>query len=148
MNPASIARLKNLLARELSSLLGYLAGAWPWAGTKERAVAERLQELIAAEQEAQLRLAGALRKARVAPPGARFPMDYTTAHYVAMDYLLPRLVVEQQRLIAAAEEDEAAVDADAAQLIGALLDLKRKHLAELERLAEDCAGTKAVSTLR
>ena len=75
-------------------------------------------------------------------------MDFTTMHYVAVDFVLPKLVAEQEGLIAAAAGDAAQVDADARPLIEAFVELKKRHLDALQRLAADHAGAKAVSTLR
>lgn len=139
MTPDSIYRLKNLLRRELSSLMSYLSGAWPWSSTQERKTTEALQRLIAEEHAAQASLAQVLRKARVVPPTASFPMDFTTKHYLALDYLLPQLVAEQKGLIADLEADAATVDEEARVHVDRYLALKRGHLAELERLAAEHA---------
>lgn len=146
MTAQTVIRVKNLLRRELSSLLAYLAGAWPWASSAERAVAEQMQRLIAGEQEAHLKLGAALRKARVVPPAGRFPMDFTTAHYLGWDYLLPRLIAEQKGLIADLEQDAAAADEADRSLFADFLALKKKHLAEMEGLLAEHAGKLASTT--
>jgi hypothetical protein len=150
MQPANVAAVYDLLGREISSLLHYLADAWPWAGGKEREVITRIQALIRAERDAHQKLATALRRQRVVPPSPRFPMEYTTFHYVAMDFLLPRVIGQQQELLARLEDDikRVADDADAKHLLEPVLALKRKHLVELERLAAEHSGAKSLATVR
>lgn len=150
MQANSASRLKHLLAREISSLLHYLSGAWPWTSTQERAAVQTMERLIADERAAHLKLVAALRRARLTPPGARYSMDFSHLHYVGLDHLLPMLVEEQKDMVAKAEADLAAVaaDPDAERLFRPFVELKRAHLAKIEHLAQEHTGAKAASTVR
>ncbi|HMP01334.1 MAG TPA: hypothetical protein PKC45_02420 [Gemmatales bacterium] len=147
MQTASLAQLYRLLEREQSTLLHYLSGAWPWSSQTERTMVDQVQAIADAEQAALQRLAAHLRRQRIVPPGARFPMDFSHLHYIALSHLLPELVKESSDLLAELETATAS-DADLAELTGSFLELKRGNLAKLQALIEAHAGSKSLSTRR
>lgn len=148
MQTASIVALYHVIKRENSSLLHYLSGAWPWTSATERAAADEVQKLVEAEQAALAKLAAHLRRQRVVPPAASFSMDFTGLHYVALSYLLPRLVEESTRLVAALETDLAAGTADLGEVLTPFVEMKRAHRTQLEALAAAHAGAKSLATRR
>jgi hypothetical protein len=148
MQTASIVALYQVLKRENSALLHYLSGAWPWTSAAERAAADEVQKIVDAEQAALARLATHLRRQRVVPPAASYPMTYTGLHYVALSYLLPRLVEEQAHLLAALEADLAAATPELKEVLTPFCELKKAHRARLAELAAAHAGAKSLATRR
>jgi hypothetical protein len=76
----------------------------------------------------------------------QYPSDYTSLHYVALDYLLAQIAAQQQDL--ASELAGAATDAEgdeaAHAVLSAAAEQARRHVNELSALA---AGRKARSTV-
>jgi hypothetical protein len=65
-----------------------------------------------------------------------YPSSFTSYGFVSMDFLVPRLVEEQRGEIAALERDLVGItDAEARAQAQQVLDLKRRHLPELEKMA-------------
>ncbi len=149
MNPDTILNLKRILHRESRSLLQYLGESWPWASTSEEETAGRLRQMTAEEQAAIRPVADFLSRRRISFELGQFPEEFTATNYLALDHLLPRLVAYQKRAIAELDQDLANLpDADARDAARPILEMKRRHLQELEQLADEHSGAKAVSTLR
>lgn len=129
--------LEEMVRREGRSFLQYIADSYPWATAEEAATLAKLQELIAEEREAMGELGRYLVRRRLPLPylGA-YPMAFTTSNFVALDFLLPRLVEEESRAIAALERDLAKLgDPEARAQVQKILDMKRRHRQALEALA-------------
>jgi len=149
MNPETAQALKRIFARETTSLLQYLREAWPWTSAGEQDTVERLKQIIAEEQQAARGIADFLARRRISVEPGRLPEEFTATNYLALDHLLPRLVANEQSAIAELEQDLGRLTEPEAQaVVRPILDLKRGHLRQLERLAADHAGAKAVSTIR
>jgi hypothetical protein len=129
--------LQDILRRESRSVLMYVAEAYPWANSTETKTRTELQQLIVEEREALAGLGRFLVRQRVPLPYlSSFPMHFTTVNFVALDYLLPRLVEYQRRSVGELERELSAVkDPSARTEVNKLLTLKRRHLARLEELA-------------
>lgn len=148
MQANSLSLLTAILARESSSLLSYLHGAWPWTSSRERDCARQLQALVEQELEGQRSLAALIRKRRAIPPSARFPMNFTTLHFLAVDHLLPKVVAEQRALLALLEQDAAHLDEATRVEVEPFLAMKRQHVEQLASLAEAHSGSRSLSTLK
>ncbi len=148
MQAKSLHLIYDILAREASSLLSYLSGAWPWSSSKERDSARQLQSLVDDEMQAQRRLGETLRKHRMIPPSARFPMSFTTLHFLALDYLLPKVLNEQQALLVQLEKDQTQLDEAGKEALEPFLAMKQQHLEQLTNLTAAHSGSKAVSTIK
>ena len=129
-------RLNGLLIELGRSLLQYVGESWPWSpgdDDEEKAVIDRL---VAEQQESVAHLAALLdERGHLIDPGA-YPTDYTSLHYVALDYLLGRLVAQQQELAAdlhAALQD-AHGDEEAELLLTGVAVQADRHLEELRNL--------------
>lgn len=148
--PADAASILNrVLLREKQSLLQYLSDAWPWTTLDDQSTLERLKKMIAEEQEAARRIADWLSRRRVQPATPGFPEHFTAIHYLGVDHLLPRLISHQRWMIGELEKDLMQLaDEQARVLVQRVLDMKRRHLAELETLAAGHARGAAASTLR
>lgn len=137
-------RLQAILARENRSLLQFLEDAYPWTHQGGRPILERLQHMLADERQAAVQLAKFLQRKRIPlPPLGSYPNSFMSLPFVALDFLLPQLVVHQRAAIAQLEQDRQALeDAEARQQVELLLEVKQRHLKELEELATQ--ATKAV----
>jgi hypothetical protein len=131
------AVLQMIVRRESLSLLSYAGDAFPWATAREEEALHALRRLVHEEREAVADLGRYLARHRVAPPPlGSYPSHYTTLNFVSLDYLLPRLRDEERALIALEERDVAALKGPEAQAQARkLLEVKKRHLQELERLA-------------
>ena len=74
---------------------------------------------------------------RITPPAlGAYPINFTSYNFVALDFLLPRLLEHQRADITALERDRVALgDPEARAQVQALLEVKRRNLGTLEALA-------------
>lgn len=128
-------RLHAILRREGRSLFQYLREAPPWVGPNDRNSLARVRELAGAESEIVESLSKLLQKLHgdYGHLGA-FP-DFTHYNDAALHYLLPMVIREQKQLLNELESDRKQVDeAHTSALLGQLLELKRRHIPQLEDL--------------
>ncbi len=143
-----IAILRRTLARETSSLLQYLRSAWPWTPPGEQAAWDELRRLVDEDQEALRPIADYLAKNHVVPISPSFPEEFTSINYIGLDRLLPWLVNYQAWLIEQMEKDREDLESEETRsLLGSVLETKRRHLSELQKLAASNAD-KVASTVR
>jgi hypothetical protein len=128
--------LTDTLRSESRSFLQYVREAFPWAEGKNEATRSKVLEIATAEESAIQSLASRLLKQHVTLPAmGGFPASFTTSNFVAVDYLIPRLITAQKQGIAAiASSLAAAQDPDAKAQLQELHDLKSGHLQQLESL--------------
>jgi hypothetical protein len=131
------AILQALLRRDSLSLLRYLRDAYPWHTLEGRDTVARLRQLADEDEAGTGELVEFLRLHKSLPTYVgSFPTSFTTLNFVGADYLLKLLVKDQQKALADAERDLAALtDAGAKEQVQRLLDRKRRHLEELQKLA-------------
>ncbi|MER3415753.1 MAG: hypothetical protein C4297_06015 [Gemmataceae bacterium] len=131
--------------RETASLLKYLDDAWPWTPPGEAPAVETVHRLAAQEQEALRDLAAWMMARKWTPPPTVFPEAFSSLNYTSIDSMLPRLVAYQRWTVVELEKDLAAVtDAGARLALHKLLEVKQRTLGELENLARQHAGHRAV----
>lgn len=148
MDTTTIATLQDILLRESHTLLNYMSTAGPWTDSEHADNPNRLNKLAAEERAATNRLMNWLLRRKIPPLGGSYPKDFTTLHFVAMDHLLPQLVKSERRLLDQLRQDAAKIaDQEPRHITDEMIEMKRRHLAELESLAAEYAG-KLVSTLR
>lgn len=134
IDPANRARLQTILRRESHSLFQYLREVPPWTGLRERNAVARMRELANAELTVCEELSRWLQMHNARGPLGAFP-DFTPYNDAAMHFLLPAIIREQKQHISALEHDRAAVsDHEAGEILDRLIELKRRHLPELESL--------------
>jgi hypothetical protein len=128
--------LQDILRRESRSVLFYVAEAFPWTNSTEEKALKVLQQLIAAERQAVTELGQFLVRRRVPLPFLpSYPASFTTINFLALDYVLPRLVEHEHRSIADLERDLPSLKDPAARAeVEKLLALKRRHLIQFEVL--------------
>ena len=137
--------LQDILCRESRSVLIYVAEAYPWTSSTEEKTLADVQQLIAEEREAVASLGRFLVRHRIPLPYLPpYPAHFTTINFLALDFLLPRLLEHERRSISDLERDLPAIKDPAVHAeVEKLLTLKRRHLPRLEELAS--AQTSSVS---
>jgi hypothetical protein len=128
-------RLHAIIRREGQSLFQYLREAPPWVSLRDQNALARMRELAGAELEVVETLGKLLQKHHgdYGHLGA-FP-DFTSYNDAALHFLLPLVIQEQKKLLAELEADRKMVnDVDYGTLLDQLLDLKRRHIPQLEEL--------------
>jgi hypothetical protein len=128
--------LQDILRRESRSVLMYVAEAYPWATVSEEKALASLQLIIAAQRDAITRLGEFLVRQRVPLPYLPpYPASFTTINFLALDYVLPRLIEHERQSIAELQRDLPALkDPGARAEVENLLMVKRRHLPQLETL--------------
>lgn len=136
IDPHSQTLLQDILRRESRSALIYVAEAYPWTSSTQTKALNALQHLIAEEQEAIVCLGRFLVRQRIPLPYLpSYPSHFTTINFLSLDFILPRLIEDERQSIADLEKAVAALKSPSARaVVEKLLDLKRKHLPQLEEL--------------
>jgi hypothetical protein len=131
------AILDGIVRRESRSLLAYIGDAHPWTTTSQTAALATVKSAVLAETAAVSALGRFLIRQGLMPSFlGSYPASFTSFNFVALDFLLPRLIQEEKRLIAALTDDLGAIDNAGAKLVvEGLLEVKKKNLATLESLA-------------
>jgi hypothetical protein len=137
IDPKTQAQLQEVAGRESRSLLLYVGDAYPWTAAPAGEALAILKDLIAEERQAVTAVGQFLVRRRLPPPlPGSYPTSFTSVNFLSLEYLMPRLIGDQRRLIEQLQRDLAAVRDPAARVpLEALLAVKRRHLPALEALA-------------
>ena len=138
VNPIANDRLNDLVIHVGRSLLQYTSESWPWAANQEVEIHRTLDRLAAEQRDVVAALVALLfSRGHILEFGA-YPTEYTSWHYVSVDFLLGLLVANQADLLRECEAVDAALSDDPAakELLDDVLLSERKHLEELQALAE------------
>jgi hypothetical protein len=136
MDPQTGAILQDVLRRERRSLLLYTGDAFPWTTADGEPRLAALRRAIREVGDSVTALGRFLLKNRVTPPpGGAYPASFTSYNFIALSFLVPRLIESERRSVAALEADLARIkDAAAKAPVAALLAHKKHALAALESL--------------
>jgi hypothetical protein len=142
MDARTVRVLQDLVRRESRSLLQYVSDAFPWTTREERAALGELQAIVEEERKGAADAVALLLAHHQTPPYlGSYPMDFTTINYVSLDHLLPLLLENERRGIAALEGDfNAVADPEARALVESVIAKKRDHLSRLEKLRGSLLG--------
>lgn len=138
MTPADAKRLQDAFRRENRSLLRYALDAAPYTPAADRDLLGAVRR-VAEEEAAVVAALGDFLDARQVsrPHLGAFPVTYTDLNFVAVRFLLAKLVTAQTEAVAAREADAtAAADAGARVELGRLVDVGRRHGRELGALGK------------
>jgi hypothetical protein len=140
--------LHEIVRREGRSLLQYVSEAFPWTTFEERDALTQLQKLTTEEREAIGRLMELVaRRNHSYPYLGSYPTGFTNINYVSLEHLLPTLVRHEARSLGELECDLAKItDTEALAEVQELVDMKRRHLDALKKLA--AAHPETLSTVR
>ncbi|MGE5193422.1 MAG: hypothetical protein ACM3U2_13085 [Deltaproteobacteria bacterium] len=138
--------LSRLVPRIYRSLLQYTVECWPWTPSAEspdgKSPEQKAVEQLAARQQQFVgRLVDLLSRRAEAVDFDNYP-DFSELHYVALDYLLGKLIADEQRLVSEVEAARGAIrnDPEAAGLISELIAAERENLTRLRDLAAKAAA--------
>lgn len=142
MNKAKVkAALMRAFTTQYRSLAQYLADSAPYAGPDAQRAVAALAHIIADQRQMAQRIGDYLvqRYDRIDTVG--FPMEYTSLHDLALDFLLRKLLLVQRRDIRTLEGcvADAAEDQAARALCEEALGEARAHLESLEELVGTAA---------
>ena len=132
--------LNHLVGRVYRSLLQYSVECWPWTTLTETVGSaapeqQALEQMAARQKSFVARLVELLTDRGENVDFGGFP-DNSELHYVSLDFLLGKLVADEQQLVA---ELEAALgglhnDQEAAALVSELLTAEQANIARLREL--------------
>jgi tRNA isopentenyl-2-thiomethyl-A-37 hydroxylase MiaE len=135
LDRAGQIRIQDLFLRENRSFLQYVRNACPWASDADKPLVNKLNRLADEELAALEVLANWMDEHNIPLPylGA-FATRFSSFNYVDVRKLLKPLFVEQRKELADLEANAKMLDGEARKQIDALVELNRKHLAEMEAL--------------
>jgi hypothetical protein len=133
----TLAILQEIVRRESRSLLQYIHDAYPWTPSEERTALAQIRALAQQQQESAAALARWLAlKRHFMPYLGSYSSSFTTINYVALDYVIPKIIADERQGLAHLDADLAVItDPEARALVAALAAKKRAHLKILEELA-------------
>jgi hypothetical protein len=140
--------LNRLLVRIYRGVMQYAVECWPWSAAADANGVEppeqrAIEKMAARQQQFIGRLVGLLSKRRAAVDFGVYP-DNSELHYVSLDYMIGKLIADEERLVAELESAQKGLqgDPEAAKLVAELLAAEKQHLAQLRDLAAKApAGT-------
>jgi hypothetical protein len=124
------------IVRDGRSLLLYVGQADLYTPPHAHAARRRLESLAHAEANATGQLIRFLQQHHATPPllGA-FPSGFTTINFTSLAHLMPALMQEEERSIAALTHGLAQLpDGSARHLLSDYLEMKRRHLSTLAEI--------------
>ena len=130
-------RLNQSLIDLARSLLQYVGDCGLWTSAEAVAELETIDELVARQMVQIGRLADLLAARQTTVDFGQFPPEYGELHYVALDFILDRLISNQQALVSSLEETAKACsdDPEVAALLQAILAEERENVNKLRQLA-------------
>jgi hypothetical protein len=134
------AVLNRLVVSVYRCLLQYAQECWPWTTATETPGVEppeqkAVEQMAARQRDFVARLVDVLTERGAVVDLGSFP-DFSEMHYVSLDYLLGKLIADEQRLISELEAAQRALQGDVALgLVGELLAAERDHLVRLRDMA-------------
>ncbi len=134
MTLQTIAVLNRLLDAESSSLVRRLGEAKPFVQASTAAHWALVQEMIASSEARQRRLAELVVAADGVPSPTRRSAATAALHYLDLAFLVPSLLADQKRVVAAYESVGATGWAPADAAIAAGLAEQRRRLDRLQAL--------------
>jgi hypothetical protein len=132
----------EILRRESRSFLQYVRESFPWASGKDAPIRVEVQRIADSEAAALGKFGRLMQKKHFALPAlGAFPNSFTDSNFVAVSYLIPKLVDDQRPLLNELERDLVTImDPDLRNAVEALRELKHRNLSELERLVASKAA--------
>ena len=130
-------RLNDLLVDLRKSLLQYSQEAWPWSGQSGAEDVRQTLNRLAAEQEQSVAdLVELLDSRGHAIDFGTYPDEYTSLHYVSVEYLLDQLTIHTTSLIEAYQSvpSEVAEDQEVSALVEQILSREQTAASEIRDL--------------
>jgi len=129
--------LNRLVVRIYRGLLQYSVDCWPWTDSEESAEKRAVERMAQAQRREVGRLVDTLTGRGLVVDFGNYPDD-SDLHYVSLDYLLGKLIADEEAIVAEllAAQSEASRDTDASRLVADLLKLEKEHASQLRELAK------------
>ncbi|MGD9856553.1 MAG: hypothetical protein AB7U20_16520 [Planctomycetaceae bacterium] len=133
----SSAQLNDLLIAIGRSLLQYVCESWPWSASGSEGIGLTLDRLAAEQRQDVGILVRLLASRGEIVDFGTYPTEYTSLHYVAVDYLLDKLVQNQEVIVRAGDHLAKASESDPefAELLRRIASNQHRRLDELRQLA-------------
>ena len=134
--------LEDLLVHQYRSLPMFLTEAAPWTHRGDENATGVLLDIVAYQRELSGRIAAELVQRGCPIDTGGYEMDFLDLHFLALDFLLPRLIENQQNevtsigCIAEQLEDDSVAYVLAKEALGAA----KGHLESLEELTPQGAA--------
>ena len=134
--PNTLPTLNALLNRLSHSMLQYMGEVWPWTAAADASRQSSFMSLVDKQRHASERLAGFLIERNSVLELQNYPFDGSMFHYCTLDFVMPRLIEDESRLLSDLKAASHAVgaDKDAARLIDQLIAEEEQTLAKLKTL--------------
>ena len=135
----SSQRLMQLLLHHYRSLPIFLTEAVPWTHRGDEQATNVLLDIVAGQRDLSNRIAAELEQRGWPLDMGEYPMDFLDLHFLSLDFLLQRLVENQQREVDAIARLSAEVDEDpvAHDLAQEALGAAKGYLESLTELMPD-----------
>lgn len=135
----SSQRLMQLLLHHYRSLPIFLTEAVPWTHRGDERATSVLLDIVAGQRDLSNRIAAELEQRGWPLDMGEYPMDFLDLHFLSLDFLLQRLVENQQREVDAIARLSAEVDEDpvAHDLAQEALGAAKGYLESLTELMPD-----------
>lgn len=133
--------LNQLLARVYRSLLQYSGECWAWTSATETPGVETVEQKAVEQMAGRQRALVARLVALIADRGGNVDLgnypDNSGMHYVSLEYLLGKLIADEQEVVAELDAASGRLKNDlaAASLVSELQSAERDNLARLRELA-------------
>jgi hypothetical protein len=141
--------LNRVVARLYRCLLQYAMECWAWTSDAETPGVEppeqkAVEQMAARQREFVARLADLITQRGAAVDFGNYP-DFSEMHYVSLDYLLGKLIADEQKLISELEAAHPALsDATARGLLSEVLASEKDNLVRLRGMAANAGAPVAV----
>ena len=135
----SSQRLMQLLLHHYRSLPIFLTEAVPWTHRGDERATSVLLDIVAGQRDLSNRIAAELEQRGWPLDMGEYPMDFLDLHFLSLDFLLQRLVDNQQREVDAIARLSAEVNEDpvAHDLAQEALGAAKGYLESLTELMPD-----------
>ncbi|CAK9102072.1 NADH-quinone oxidoreductase subunit N (NADH dehydrogenase I subunit N) (NDH-1 subunit N) [Durusdinium trenchii] len=140
----SNARINALLVQLNRSLVQYVHEADTYANGASQGLLDLVESIATRQREDVARLVGLLDERNHAINFGVFPVDYTSLHYVAVSYLLDRLIAAQQSLVDEFEKAKTELSNDPAAAT-VIAEIAQAEQSALEKLKEGKQPTPAAT---
>jgi hypothetical protein len=134
--------LNHLVGCVYRSLVQYSLECWPWTTLTETAGAvapeqQAVEQIATRQQECVGRVVDLLTSRGENVDLGNFP-DNSELHYVSLDFLVGKLIADEQRLVHELETAQGGLhhDAEAATLVSQLLAAEQANIARLRELTK------------
>lgn len=131
------AALADLFTTLGSSLLQYLDEADPWTDAEHAEAKATLDRLAKSQQTSYGELADLVARRHLQLDFVTFPSEFGSLHYLALDFVIGKMIANQIAVVAACDAALQACGRDpASRLLHSIQSREAHHLVELRKLTD------------